>query len=175
MFVGHREVFPHLHRIVHLLQPLPTRYKQVGHLTDCLFHAVIIFLQHVHSNYGIDLFQALISAAAGVTGARDLASPSLRVIADHIRACAFLIVDGVIPSNEGRGYVLRRIIRRAIRHGYQLGQKGPFFHLLVPELSRQMGDAYPELPLKQDYVVRVLRTVPEDRPLVWDLVEDRLK
>jgi alanyl-tRNA synthetase len=113
-------------------------------------------LQHVHSNYEIDLFRDLIAAAAKLTGARDLVSPSLNVIADHIRACAFLIVDGVIPSNEGRGYVLRRIIRRAIRHGYQLGQTHPFFARLVPELSRLMGDAYPELPLKQDYVMRVL-------------------
>ncbi len=118
-------------------------------------------LQHVHSNYEIDLFQDLIKAAARATSTRDLSSPSLRVIADHIRACAFLIVDGVIPSNEGRGYVLRRIIRRAIRHGYQLGQKKPFFNTLVPELSRLMGDAYPELPLKQDHVVRVLKAEEE--------------
>ncbi len=119
-------------------------------------------LQHVHSNYEIDLFQSLIRAAAAATGTKDLESPSLRVIADHIRACAFLIVDGVIPSNEGRGYVLRRIIRRAIRHGYQLGQTEPFFHQIVPELSRLMGDAYPDLPLKQDYVIRVLK-VEEER------------
>nr|MDQ6917243.1 alanine--tRNA ligase [Pseudomonadota bacterium] len=118
-------------------------------------------LQHVHSNYDIDLFQALMRAASAATGSRDLSSPSLRVIADHIRACAFLIVDGVIPSNEGRGYVLRRIIRRAIRHGYQLGQTSPFFGQLVSELSRQMGDAYPELPLKQDYVVRILKAEEE--------------
>ncbi len=88
-------------------------------------------LQHVHSNYEIDLFQDLIRAAVRETGATDYLSPSLRVIADHIRACAFLVVDGVIPGNEGRGYVLRRIVRRAIRHGYQLGQKAPFFHKLV--------------------------------------------
>src|SRR5246127_675112 len=113
-------------------------------------------LQHVHSNYEIDLFRDLIAVAAKLTGAKELKSPSLKVIADHIRACAFLIVDGVIPSNEGRGYVLRRIIRRAIRHGYKLGQTQPFFARLVPELSRLMGDAYPELPLKQDYVMRVL-------------------
>ena len=113
-------------------------------------------LQHVHSNYEIDLFRDLIATAAKLTGAQDLASPSLKVIADHIRACAFLIVDGVIPSNEGRGYVLRRIIRRAIRHGHKLGQTKPFFHKLVPELSRLMGDAYPELPLKQEYVMQVL-------------------
>jgi len=113
-------------------------------------------LQGVHSNYEIDLFRELIAAAAKLTGAKDLASPSLNVIADHIRACAFLVVDGVIPSNEGRGYVLRRIIRRAIRHGYQLGETRPFFAALVPDLSRVMGEAYPELPLKQDYVMRVL-------------------
>ncbi len=118
-------------------------------------------LQHVHSNYEIDLFRDLIRDAAVHTRAKDLASPSLRVIADHIRACSFLIVDGVIPSNEGRGYVLRRIIRRAIRHGYQLGQTQPFFHKLVPELSRVMGDAYPELPLRQDYVMQVLRAEEE--------------
>src|SRR5438067_5709087 len=119
-------------------------------------------LQGVHSNHEIDLFRALIGAAVKLTGAKALASPSLNVIADHIRACAFLIVDGVIPSNEGRGYVLRRIIRRAIRHGYQLGQTQPFFSRLVPDLSRLMGDAYPELPLKQDYVMRIL-LVEEER------------
>jgi len=118
-------------------------------------------LQHVHSNYEIDLFQDLIRAAAALTHASDLKSPSLNVIADHIRACAFLIVDGVIPGNEGRGYVLRRIIRRAIRHGYQLGQRKPFFHKLVPELSRLMGDAYPELPEKQEYVAQVLQAEEE--------------
>ena len=118
-------------------------------------------LQHVHSNYEIDLFRDLIATAAKLTRASDLESPSLKVIADHIRACAFLIVDGVIPSNEGRGYVLRRIVRRAIRHGYKLGQKKPFFHKLVPELSRLMGDAYPELPRKQGYVAQVLQAEEE--------------
>src|SRR6202162_3885570 len=118
-------------------------------------------LQGGHSIFEIDLFRELIGAAAKLTGAKDLTSPSLNVIADHIRACAFLIVDGVIPSNEGRGYVLRRIIRRAIRHGYQLGQMQPFFAKLVPELSRLMGDAYPELPLKQEYVMRVLKAEEE--------------
>jgi alanyl-tRNA synthetase len=113
-------------------------------------------LQGVHSIYDIDLFRDLIGAAAKLTGAKDLVSPSLNVIADHIRACAFLIVDGVIPSNEGRGYVLRRIVRRAIRHGYKVGQTKPFFAKLVPALSDVMGDAYPELPLKQEYVMRVL-------------------
>src|SRR5256885_9287195 len=102
-------------------------------------------LQGKHSNYEIDLFQDLIKAAARETHTRELKSPSLNVVADHIRACSFLIVDGVIPGNEGRGYVLRRIIRRAIRHGYKLGQKEPFFHRLVPDLDRAMGEAYPEL------------------------------
>ncbi len=119
-------------------------------------------MQGVHSNYEIDLFQALIRAAAEVTGATDLESKSLRVIADHIRSCAFLIVDGVTPSNEGRGYVLRRIIRRAIRHGYQLGQKQPFFYQLVDALCEQMGDAYPELVKAREMVKRVLK-VEEER------------
>ncbi len=113
-------------------------------------------MQGVHSNYEIDLFRAIIAAAARVTGATDLGSPSLRVIADHIRACSFLIVDGVLPSNEGRGYVLRRIIRRAIRHGYKLGQTQPFFHELVPALVTQMGAAYPELVAGAAQVQRVL-------------------
>ncbi|MHB1668859.1 alanine--tRNA ligase [Thiomonas sp.] len=102
-------------------------------------------LQHVHSNYEIDLFQKLIQAAGRETGCADLGHVSLKVIADHIRACAFLIVDGVIPGNEGRGYVLRRITRRALRHGYKLGQHKPFFHKLVPDLVAEMGAAYPEL------------------------------
>src|SRR2546426_6269844 len=118
-------------------------------------------LQGVHSNYDIDLFRDLIAMAAKLTGAADLTSPSLKVIADHIRACAFLVVDGVIPSHEGRGYVLRRIARRAIRHGYKLGQTKPFFAKLVPELAHLMGDAYPELPLKQDHLIRVLQTEEE--------------
>jgi alanyl-tRNA synthetase len=118
-------------------------------------------LQHVHSNYEIDLFQDLIRAAVRETGASDYLSPSLRVIADHIRACAFLIVDGVIPGNEGRGYVLRRIIRRAIRHGYQLGQRAPFFHKLVPDLDRVMGEAYPELRRDKLRVAQVLQQEEE--------------
>ncbi|HET9189356.1 MAG TPA: alanine--tRNA ligase [Rudaea sp.] len=113
-------------------------------------------LQHVHSNYEIDLFQRLIKKAAELTGTKDLENKSLRVIADHIRACSFLIVDGVLPSNEGRGYVLRRIIRRALRHGYMLGQKQPFFHKLVPTLVAEMGDAYPELVAKQTTVEMAL-------------------
>src|SRR5262245_30192757 len=118
-------------------------------------------LQGVHSNYEIDLFQDLIHAAARETGAKDLTAPSLRVIADHIRSCAFLIVDGVIPGSEGRGYVLRRIIRRAIRHGYQLGQRQPFFHALVEDLARQMGAAYPELTRDKGRVAQVLRAEEE--------------
>jgi len=117
--------------------------------------------QHVHSNYQIDLFVALIQAAARETHATDLDNPSLKVIADHIRACAFLIVDGVIPSSDGRGYVLRRIIRRAIRHGYQLGQKKPFFHKLVADLDVQMGDAYPELRKEKARVTQVLAAEEE--------------
>ncbi|HEX6550341.1 MAG TPA: alanine--tRNA ligase, partial [Gammaproteobacteria bacterium] len=113
-------------------------------------------LQGVHSNYEIDLFQHLIKAAAEVTGAKDFDSPSLKVIADHIRACAFLIADGVLPSNEGRGYVLRRIIRRAIRHGYKLGQDKPFFHQLVAALDQQMGAAYAELHKATQHVSKVL-------------------
>ncbi len=118
-------------------------------------------LQHVHSNYEIDLFQALIEAAARETDVADLANNSLKVIADHIRACSFLIVDGVIPGNEGRGYVLRRIVRRAIRHGYKLGCKQPFFHKLVADLVAQMGDAYPELADAQARVTDVLRQEEE--------------
>ena len=118
-------------------------------------------LQGVHSNYEIDLFQDLIAAAARETHVKDLASNSLKVIADHIRATSFLIVDGVIPGNEGRGYVLRRIIRRAIRHGYKLGQNEPFFHRLVEDLARVMGAAYPELSKAKDRVTRVLRAEEE--------------
>ena len=117
--------------------------------------------QHVHSNYEIDLFATLIRAAARETHTTDLDNPSLKVIADHIRACSFLIVDGVIPGSEGRGYVLRRIIRRAIRHGYQLGQKQPFFHKLVADLDVQMGDAYPELRRDKARVTQVLAAEEE--------------
>ncbi|MEP6657974.1 MAG: alanine--tRNA ligase [Betaproteobacteria bacterium] len=118
-------------------------------------------LQGVHSNYEIDLFQDLIRAAAREIGATDLANPSLRVIADHIRACAFLVVDGVIPGNEGRGYVLRRIIRRAIRHGYQMGQQQPFFYRLVEDLDRVMGEAYPDLRRDKTRVAQVLKAEEE--------------
>ncbi len=118
-------------------------------------------LQHVHSNYEIDLFQTLIRAAARETATTDLNDNSLKVIADHIRACAFLVVDGIIPSNEGRGYVLRRIVRRALRHGYKLGQTRPFFHRLVADLVGEMGHAYPELAEQAERVAQVLRQEEE--------------
>ncbi|MBP3980736.1 alanine--tRNA ligase [Acidovorax sp. JG5] len=118
-------------------------------------------LQHVHSNYEIDLFDALIKAAARETGETDLNHKSLRVIADHIRATAFLVSDGVIPSNEGRGYVQRRIVRRAIRHGYKLGKKTPFFHKLVADLVRVMGDAYPSLRAQEQRITDVLKAEEE--------------
>ncbi len=113
-------------------------------------------MQGVHSNYEIDLFQALLHATSEVTGCRDLEEKSLRVIADHIRSCAFLIADGVLPSNEGRGYVLRRIIRRAVRHGHKVGQQKPFFHKLVAALVVQMGEAYPDLAAQQQHIEKVL-------------------
>ena len=118
-------------------------------------------MQHVHSNYEIDLFQALIAAAAREAQTADLSNNSLKVIADHIRACSFLIVDGVIPGNEGRGYVLRRIIRRAIRHGYKLGARTAFFNRMVPDLSAVMGDAYPELVAAQTRIMAILRQEEE--------------
>ena len=135
------------------LKPLPKPSVDTGMGLERL----AAVMQGVHSNYEIDLFQALIRAAAEVTGTDDLQSKSLRVIADHIRSCAFLVADGVTPSNEGRGYVLRRIIRRAVRHGYQLGCREPFFHKLVDPLIEQMGEAYPELPAARETVVKVLR------------------
>jgi alanyl-tRNA synthetase len=140
-----------------VLTPLPKPCVDTGMGLERL----AAVLQHVHSNYEIDLFVELIRAAARETGTRDLDSPSLKVIADHIRACAFLVVDGVIPGNEGRGYVLRRIIRRAIRHGYQLGRKQPFFHRLVDDLDRQMGPAYPELTRDKGRVAQVLKAEEE--------------
>jgi alanyl-tRNA synthetase len=139
------------------LHPLPKPSVDTGMGLERL----AAVLQHKHSNYEIDLFQDLIAAAARVTGTSDLASNSLKVIADHIRACAFLIVDGVIPGNEGRGYVLRRIIRRAIRHGYKLGQSKPFFHLLVDDLAKAMGGAYPELVAAKARVTQVLKQEEE--------------
>jgi alanyl-tRNA synthetase len=119
-------------------------------------------LQHVHANYEIDLFQTLIAAAARETKTADLSSPSLKVLADHIRACSFLIADGVIAGNEGRGYVLRRIIRRAIRHGYKLGVRSAFFHKIVPDLVAEMGSAYPELTSNQARITEILKQ-EEDR------------
>jgi alanyl-tRNA synthetase len=118
-------------------------------------------LQHVHSNYEIDIFDALIKAASRETGCTDMGHKSLRVIADHIRATSFLVSDGVVPSNEGRGYVQRRIIRRAIRHGYLLGQKKPFFHKLVPDLVKLMGDAYPNMASQAERIASVLKAEEE--------------
>ncbi len=139
------------------LNPLPKPSVDTGMGLE----RISAVMQHVHSNYEIDLFQALIKAAARETGATDLNNNSLKVIADHIRACSFLVVDGVIPGNEGRGYVLRRIIRRAIRHGYKLGQKKAFFHLLVEDLAHVMGVAYPELVAVKDRVTAVLKQEEE--------------
>ncbi len=134
------------------LKPLPKPCVDTGMGLERL----AAVLQGVHSNYEIDVFAALVARAAVLTGTEDLTNASLRVIADHIRACAFMIVDGVLPDNDGRGYVLRRIIRRAVRHGYKLGASGPFFHAMVGELVAQMGEAYPELVEKQSFVERVL-------------------
>ncbi|MFM0287529.1 alanine--tRNA ligase [Paraburkholderia megapolitana] len=139
------------------MTPLPKQCVDTGMGLE----RIAAVLQHVHSNYEIDLFQALIKAAGRETGVADLTNNSLKVIADHIRACSFLIVDGVIPGNEGRGYVLRRIVRRAIRHGYKLGRKGAFFHRLVPDLVAQMGGAYPELKEAEQRVTDVLRQEEE--------------
>ena len=140
-----------------VLHPLPKPSVDTGMGLE----RIAAILQGKHSNYEIDLFQDLIRAAARETGQKKLKDPSLNVIADHIRACAFLIVDGVIPGNEGRGYVLRRIIRRAIRHGYKLGQSKPFFHRLVADLDRAMGDAYPELRASKERVAQVLEQEEE--------------
>ncbi len=135
-----------------VLVPLPKPSVDTGMGLE----RVAAVMQGVHSNYDIDLFKSLIRAAADVTGTEDLQSASLRVIADHIRACTFLIIDGVVPSNEGRGYVLRRIIRRAIRHGYKLGQTQPFFHKLVPTLVQEMGSYYAELASGEARAAQVL-------------------
>ena len=139
------------------LQPLPAPCVDTGMGLERL----AAVLQHTNSNYEIDLFQKLIGAAATHTHTADLENKSLRVIADHIRACSFLIVDGVLPSNEGRGYVLRRIIRRALRHGWMLGVREPFFHKLVATLDEAMGEAYPELPAKRELVERALKAEEE--------------
>ncbi len=139
------------------LLPLPAPCVDTGMGLERL----AAILQHVHSNYEIDLFDALIKAASRETGCTDLNNKSLRVIADHIRATAFLVSDGVIPSNEGRGYVQRRIVRRAIRHGYKLGKKSPFFHKLVADLVALMGDAYPKLKADQTRITEVLKAEEE--------------
>ncbi len=139
------------------LHPLPKPSVDTGMGLE----RIAAVMQGVHSNYEIDLFKDLIKAAARATHSKDLSSNSLKVIADHIRACSFLIVDGVIPGNEGRGYVLRRIIRRAIRHGYKLGQKQPFFHLLVADLVKAMGAAYPELGSGAERAAKVLKQEEE--------------
>jgi len=137
--------------------PLPKQSVDTGMGLE----RISAILQGVHSNYEIDLFQGLIAAAASVTNAQDMDDKSLRVVADHIRSCAFLISDGVMPSNEGRGYVLRRIIRRAVRHGTKLGAKGAFFYKLVAALIEQMGQAYPELAKQQEIIEKVLRIEEE--------------
>ena len=139
------------------MEPLPKPSVDTGMGLE----RIAAILQHVHSNYEIDTFVALIKAAAEATGATDLTDKSLRVVADHIRSCAFLIVDGVQPSNEGRGYVLRRIVRRAVRHGNKLGAKGAFFYKLVAALVAQMGEAYPELAEKQAVVEKILKLEEE--------------
>ncbi|MDA8421194.1 MAG: alanine--tRNA ligase [Pseudomonadota bacterium] len=140
------------------LHPLPRPSVDTGMGLE----RVSAVIQGVHSNYDIDLFQGLIRSAAQIVGTRDLRDKSLNVIADHIRSCAFLVTDGVMPSNEGRGYVLRRIIRRAVRHGHRLGAEGPFFYRLVEPLVREMGDAYPELARARTQVEHTLR-VEEER------------
>ena len=139
------------------MEPLPKPCVDTGMGLE----RIAAVLQGVHSNYDIDLFQNLIRAAARETGVSALEDNSLKVIADHIRACSFLIVDGVIPSNEGRGYVLRRIVRRALRHGYKLGQTRPFFYKLVPDLVAEMGQAYPELAQAAERVAQVLKQEEE--------------
>ncbi|HEY4637041.1 MAG TPA: alanine--tRNA ligase, partial [Burkholderiales bacterium] len=140
-----------------VMHPLPRPSVDTGMGLE----RIAAVLQGKHSNYDIDLFQDLIKAAARETGQRERKNPSLNVIADHIRACAFLVVDGVIPGNEGRGYVLRRIVRRAIRHGYKLGQKQPFFHRIVEDLDSAMAAAYPELRKDKTRVTGVLKQEEE--------------
>ena len=151
-------VFMQFNRDEHgVMHPLPKPSVDTGMGLE----RISAVLQHVHSNYETDLFQALIRAAARETHCSDLGSPSLKVLADHIRACSFLIADGVIPGNEGRGYVLRRIIRRAIRHGYKLGARDAFFYKMVPDLVSEMGVAFPELTLEQVRVKGILKLEEE--------------
>lgn len=135
-----------------VLHPLPNPCVDTGMGLE----RISAVLQNVHSNYEIDIFQNLIQAAARETGAGDLENSSLKVIADHIRACSFMIIDGIVPGNEGRGYVLRRIVRRALRHGYRLGQTSPFFHKLVADLAKEMGEAYPALVEQQERIAKTL-------------------
>ncbi|MBM3390900.1 MAG: alanine--tRNA ligase [Betaproteobacteria bacterium] len=147
-------VFMQFNRDEHgVMHPLPKPSVDTGMGLE----RIAAVLQHVHSNYEVDLMQSLVKAAARETGAHDLQFPSLRVLADHIRACSFLLADGVIPGNEGRGFVLRRIIRRAIRHGWKLGVHAPFFHRMVPDLVAEMGAAYPELAKAQAKIMDMLK------------------
>lgn len=146
------------------LTPLPKKCVDTGMGLERLAAVV----QHVHDNYDIDLFQALIRKAADLLGTTDLGNPSLKVIADHIRSAVFLIADGVVPSNEGRGYVLRRIIRRALRHGHKLQSSGPFFHDLVAEVVAQMGEAYPLIAQTQEQVDRILLKEEQQFDLTLD-------
>jgi alanyl-tRNA synthetase len=151
-------VFMQFNRDEHgVMHPLPKPSVDTGMGLE----RISAVLQHVHSNYEIDLFQNLICAAARETKTNDLTNNSLKVLADHIRACSFLIADSVIPGNEGRGYVLRRIIRRAIRHGYKLGARAPFFHRMVPDLATEMGAAFPELAKEQARVMEMLKQEEE--------------
>ncbi|MES2771583.1 MAG: alanine--tRNA ligase [Pseudomonadota bacterium] len=147
-----------------VMHPLPAPSVDTGMGLE----RIAAVLQQVHSNYETDLFLPLIAAAARETGCTDLASPSLKVLADHVRACTFLIVDGVIASNEGRGYVLRRIIRRAVRHGYKLGARAAFFHRLVPDVVLLMANAYPELEHSQARVIELLR---QEESRFFDTIE----
>jgi len=151
-----------------VMHPLPKPCVDTGMGLE----RIAAVLQHVHSNYEIDLFERLIKAAARETGCQDLQDNSLKVIADHIRACAFLVVDGVIPSNEGRGYVLRRIIRRALRHGYKLGQSKPFFYRLVEDLVREMGQSYPELA---DNAARVAKVLLQEEERFGETLENGMR
>ncbi|PLW69951.1 alanine--tRNA ligase [Pseudohalioglobus lutimaris] len=156
------------------MHPLPAPSVDTGMGLE----RIAAVMQKVHSNYEIDLFQALITAAAGILGVKDLEHKSLRVIADHIRSCAFLVTDGVLPGNEGRGYVLRRIIRRAVRHGNKLGASEPFFFRLVATLADEMGGAYPELVSLQPQIEKALRTEEEQFAKTLDngmqILEDAL-
>jgi len=151
-----------------VMHPLPKPSVDTGMGLE----RIAAVLQHVHANYEIDIFQTLIKAAARETNTADRSSPSLKVLADHIRACSFLIADGVIPGNEGRGYVLRRIIRRAIRHGYKLGARKAFFHNMVADLVREMGDAYSELKSEQ---ARITDTLKQEEDRFFETIENGMQ